>query len=86
MNSPSGYCLNQNIQWNKLSRVGAAAAYAGAAAAYAEAAAAYAGAAAAYAGAAAAYAGAAAAYAGKAKIKPNSLELNLQAVRVLAIK
>jgi hypothetical protein len=35
-----------------------------------------------YAGAAAAYAGAAAAYAGKAKIKTNSLELSLQAVRV----
>ena len=75
MNSPSGQCLDTNIQWNKLSRVGAAAAYAGAAAAYA-------GTAATYAGAAAAYAGAAAAYAGKAKIKPNPLELSLQAVRV----
>ena len=63
---------------NKLSRVGAAAAYA-------ESAAAYAGAAAAYADAAAAYADAAAAYARTVKIKPNSLELSLQAVRVLAI-
>ena len=60
--------MDKNIQCNKLSRVGAAAAYAGAAAAYAE--------------AAAAYAGAAAAYAGKAKIKPNLLELSLQFVRV----
>ena len=60
---------------NKLSQVGAAAAYADAAATYADAAAAYAD-------AAAAYADAAAAYAHIVKIKPNSLALSLQAVRV----
>ena len=70
---------------NKLSRVGAAAAYADAAATYADAAAAYADAAAAYADAAAAYADAAAAYARTTKIKTNSLELSLQAVNVLSI-
>ena len=53
---------------NKLSRVGAEAAYADAAATYAD--------------AAAAYADAAAAYAHIVKIKPNSLALSLQAVRV----
>ena len=60
--------LIKNYLRIKLSRVGAAAAYAESAAAYAD--------------AAAAYADAAATYARTVKIKPNSLELSLQAVQV----
>ena len=59
-----------NCLRNKLSLVGAAAAYAESAVAYAD--------------AAATYADATAAYADTMKTKPNSLELSLQAVRVLA--
>ena len=61
--------VNQELS-GKLSRFGAAAAYAESAAAYAD--------------ATAAYADAAAAYARTMKVKPNSLELSLQAVRVQA--
>ena len=71
-----------NYLRNKLSLVGATSAYAESTTAYANAAAAYADAAADYADATAIYADAAAAYAQTMKIKPNLLDLSLQALRV----